>query len=446
MKVMGVLLLTLSGVTPAASVFVGVPDIFAQAGTGAALSLIAGALLVVPIAFIYAELSSAFPVAGGEYVMTGRTLGPAAGYAVLGLTAFLNMLTPAVLALGIAPYLDSFLPALDDRVWAVGVIVVTTLLGVLHIRTNAWVTGVFLALELAALAVLAVLGFGHAVRPASELIAHPVLLNGNALAPASLAAIGLSSSVSVYVFNGFGGAVYFAEEQHDAPRRVATTILWAGAITVAAIVIPVVAVLMGAPDLKDLFSAKNPFGDFIAARGGPVLATAVNIAIAVAILNAVLATILQNGRFFFSTGRDGAWHPMIDRMFLLTHPRFHSPWAATLAAGATAVAACFLGLEKLLMLSGAGLTVTYLVLCWAVIMGRRNGSTLHAPRLSLLHPILPVLGIAGVGFILWMAARDSDNGRPGLIAAAASIGVSLVYYWAVVRRRGAWTIRNPEEG
>ena len=45
----------------------------------------------------------------------------------------------------------------------------TTILGVLHIRTNAWVTGIFLALELLALVVLAVLGFTHVQRPLSEL-------------------------------------------------------------------------------------------------------------------------------------------------------------------------------------------------------------------------------------------------------------------------------------
>jgi amino acid transporter len=102
MRVIGVLLLTLSAVTPASSVFVGVPTVISEAGTGTLVSMLIGALLAVPITCVYAELSSAFPIAGGEYALVGRTLGPAPGFAILGLTVAVNMLAPAVLALGVA--------------------------------------------------------------------------------------------------------------------------------------------------------------------------------------------------------------------------------------------------------------------------------------------------------------------------------------------------------
>src|ERR1700733_6852589 len=92
MRVIGALLLTLSSVTPASSVFVIVPGVIAQAGTGAFISMVAAALLSVPIAYVYAELSSAFPIAGGEYCMVSRTVGRSAGFGTLGLIVFSNML------------------------------------------------------------------------------------------------------------------------------------------------------------------------------------------------------------------------------------------------------------------------------------------------------------------------------------------------------------------
>ena len=95
MRVVGTLLLTISSVTPASSVFVIVPGVI----TGALLSMVAAALLSFPIAFVYAELASAFPIAGGEYCMLGRTLGPAWGFAMLGLILIGNMLTPPFLSL-----------------------------------------------------------------------------------------------------------------------------------------------------------------------------------------------------------------------------------------------------------------------------------------------------------------------------------------------------------
>jgi amino acid transporter len=54
MGIVGVLLLTLSAITPASSVFVIVPGVITQAGSGAFISMFAGALLAVPIAYVYA--------------------------------------------------------------------------------------------------------------------------------------------------------------------------------------------------------------------------------------------------------------------------------------------------------------------------------------------------------------------------------------------------------
>ena len=443
MRVMGVLLLTLSGVTPASSVFIAVPQVIAEAGTGALISMIVGALLVAPIACVYAELSSAFPIAGGEYALVGRTLGPAPGFAILGLTVAVNMLSPAVLALGVAANLAPIFPGLDPTWTAEAIIAATTLLGVLHIRTNAWVTGVFLFLELAALGALTALGAIHARNPLGGFLAHPVVLTGGAFRPASAAAIGLSVSVAIFVYNGFGSAVYFAEEMHEAPRLVARTILWSAIVSVLTVFLPLAAVLAGAPDLKALLASQNPFSTFLDGVGAGWLKTAMGLAVALAILNAVLACILQNSRFFYSSGRDEAWHPVINAAFQATHPRFNSPWIATLAAGGSAMLMCFVGLERLLVLTGAGLAFTYAALCVAAVAGRRNGTSAAAAWRMPVGPLVAGLGLVGSVYALWAEWLDAEVGRISLYATAAFLALSLIYYGAAVRRRGVWTIRDP---
>ena len=443
MRVMGVLLLTLSGVTPASSVFIAVPQVIAEAGTGALISMLIGALLVAPIACVYAELSSAFPIAGGEYALVGRTLGPAPGFAILGLTVAVNMLSPAVLALGVAANLAPIFPGLDPTWTAEAIVASATLLGVLHIRTNAWVTGVFLFLELAALGALTALGVIHAHNPLGGFLAHPVTLAGGGFRPASAAAIGLSVSVAIFVYNGFGSAVYFAEEMHEAPRLVARTILWSGIISVLTVFLPLAAVLAGAPDLKALLGSASPFSTFLDAVGAGWLKTAMGLAVALAIINAVLACILQNSRFFYSSGRDEAWHPVINAAFQATHPRFNSPWIATLAAGGSAMLMCFIGLERLLVLTGAGLAFTYAALCVAAVAGRRNRTSAGAAWRMPLGPLVAGLGLLGSGYALWAEWLDAEVGRVSLYATAAFLAVSMIYYGAVVRRRGVWTIRDP---
>ncbi len=63
--VFGVLFLTLSVATPASSVFVIVPDMLGAAGTGAIWGVLIGGVICVATAYVYAELSSAWSVAGG---------------------------------------------------------------------------------------------------------------------------------------------------------------------------------------------------------------------------------------------------------------------------------------------------------------------------------------------------------------------------------------------
>ena len=167
LRVFGTLLLTLSAVTPASSVFVIVPGVINQAGTGAFWAMILGALLSVPTAYVYAELSSAFPIAGGEYSMAGRTIGHDAAIAIMWLNAFSSLLTPAAFALGAGAFIAVLIPGLNTSAVAIFIILSTTILGILHIRTNAWVTGLFLLVELLALGAITWLG-PHAYPAAAD--------------------------------------------------------------------------------------------------------------------------------------------------------------------------------------------------------------------------------------------------------------------------------------
>ena len=109
--VSGVLFLTLSVATPASSVFVIVPGMLQVAGTGAVWATLIAGLVCVATAFVYAELSSAWPVAGGEYVAVAHTLGPMAGFVMLGVNVFNNLLFPPVAGLGVSAVLGKLVPA-----------------------------------------------------------------------------------------------------------------------------------------------------------------------------------------------------------------------------------------------------------------------------------------------------------------------------------------------
>ena len=444
MKLTGVLLLTLSAITPAASVYVILPGVIQTAGTGTVVALIAASLVGLAIAFIYAELASAYPIAGGEYAFFGRTLGPLVGFTYMAMNAISCGFAPAVLAIGAGNYLRGVWPELPVVPFAVGMCAFATLCGILNIRTNAVITGLFLAVELTALVILGVLGFLHPTRGVAELLLHPVVLKGGMLQAAPVASIGLATAVAIFAFNGSGAAVYFSEEMLDAPKRVARAIVLALVITVAFEFIPTFAVLVGAPDLKALIASPAPFSDFVAARGGRALDIMVSVGVAFATINALIAIVLVFARFFYSTGRDRAWPEPVNRALTRLHPRLHSPWVADLTAGGLATIGCFLPFHLLLVMTGTGVVVMYALLCIGVMAGRRNGSTAHRAYHQPLYPLAPVLGFAALAYVLYTDWLDADVGRPSLIATVALAAVSLAYCLIMRRRRGpGWDITAP---
>ena len=446
MKVTGALLLTLSSATPAASVYVIIPGIIQQAGTGAFLSLAGAALVGLAMAFVYAELSSAYPLAGGEYAILGRTLGPSIGFVFMGMNTVGSTLGPAVLALGASAYIAGVWPGAEPVPVAIGIVAFATLLGILNIRTNALVTAMFLMVEVTVLIVLASLGFAHPHRPVVELIGHPVVLSAGKLIPTPVAMMGLATAIGIFAYNGFGAAVYFGEEMHEAPRRVARTILSALGLIVAFEFLPVAGVLLGAPHLKRLLASQSPFSDFVLATGGPILNAIISLGVALAIVNAVIAIVLVNARFFYSSGRDRVWHAVGNAALIRLHGRFHSPWVATLLAGTLGIASCFIPFHFLLVLNGTGLVVMYALLCLAAIKGRQRGSTAHGAYRMPLYPLPPLLGLLALTYVIYNNFLDRDVGRPSLIATLVVTILATVYYLALRHRRGPeWAMRGPPD-
>ncbi|HWG98138.1 MAG TPA: APC family permease [Pilimelia sp.] len=445
LKVVGTILITLSAITPASSVFIIIPGVVGGAGTGALWSLLAAGVVGVFMAFVYAELSSAYPLTGGEYAIVARTVGRLPGFLVLGLMLVTQLLILAVIGLGVGIYLGVLFPDLHPPTVAAITVLAAVVLGVLDIKINAVVTGIFLAIEMLALVVLSLLGFLNTERSVSGLLFEPVVGDGaGGLAPATLGMIGAATAVAIFAYNGYGSAVYLGEETRGARRGIAGAILWALGITVVAELVPTLAVLLGAPDLDRLLSAGNMMEYFITERGGAGLNTAISLGIAIAIVNAVLAILLLSARLTFSTARDNVWPTPVNRALRSLHPRFGTPWIATIVTGVIAAAVCYVDEQVLFVLTGTSLVVVYAALCVAAIAGRRNGTTAHGAYRMPLFPLPPVVGLAALGYVAYQSARDPEIGRPSLLVTLAVMALSAVYYVAVVRRRGRWELRGAE--
>ncbi|WP_029366553.1 APC family permease [Mycobacterium sp. UM_WWY] len=436
------ILITLSAVTPASSVFIIVPTILLGVGGASVLTMLVGGFAAIFVALCYAELSATYPITGGEYTWAARLLGKPAGFAIFMLTLVSAVLIIAVIALGTGEYLGVAWEGLGGKWIGVAVIVVTTFVALLNIRTNAWVTGIFLAVEIAAVAVVAVLGFVHVERGPAEFL-HAQVATGGVLANVGVGAVVALVPVALFAYNGYGAAIYYVEETKNAAKNIGRVIIVCLFVTVAVEIIPLAAVVLGAPSMTELLSSDAPMNYFLVARGGSTLNVVVSIGIAIAIINAVIAIILQVARQLFASARDRSWPDPIDRVLSAVHPKLHTPVAATLVVGACAVlAASFVPLDWLITATGAGVVAIYLAVALAALRLRRPGARTSAGYRMPLWPLPPIVVIAMMAYVTYQLAVSALS---QLIVAAATIVIGAVYYYAFIhpRRGERWQLADP---
>lgn len=442
--VLGNILITLSGVTPAASVFIIVPVALAGAGSGSFLSYVFGAIVGVFMAFCWAELSAAFPIAGGDYALVwhafrGRFSALAGPVSFITFALYVDFIAfiPAVIALGAATYLGV---VADFNPGVVGAIVMLIASGIaiLNLRLNALITGIFLAVELGAVFTLTVLGFTHAHD--FEALLHPVIgTSTGTLSPLAFSAVLAVTAVAVFSYNGYANAVNFSEETVGSSRNIARAILWSLAITVIAELGPLTAVIVGAPSLAELTTAAVPLQYFIEATSNRIVYVVISLGIVLAILNAVIAIVLSDSRILYSSARDRAWPGPLNRWLMMIHPRLNSPWIATAIVGVLGAILCLtVPLDTLVNLTGASLVADYALIAVAALVARITRATAHSPYRMPIWPLPPLLALGSLAYVF------TQQSNLLLEVTLITMAIGLVYWLVVIlpQRGKAWNLRQ----
>ncbi|MFD0261510.1 APC family permease [Kitasatospora indigofera] len=435
--VVGGTLLTLSCVTPASTLFVIVPDLFSSIGSATALAIAIGSVLCIAVAFCYSELGTLIPSAGGEYAMVGTLAGRLAGWLVFVLSLIVVMIVPSVIALGTADYLAPIVHV-SAPVAGAAVMLAATLAGLLDLRANAWITGIFLVLEVIAAGVVSVLGFSHANAGAPSLVHGVVAGDGGVATTVSMGAIVGAIGIALFITQGFSTAVYLSEELENPRRNVSRTVLWTLAISTAVILVPVAAITVGAPDLQTL--TDGDISGLVTTWSNSAVGTFISLCVALAIINAGIVMVIQNSRVLFASARDKAWPEPVNKAFS-TLGRFGSPWVATLAVGLPGAALCFVKAEMLTEITGVAVTGMYLLVAVATLFSRR-GAHRHASAWRMpLWPVAPVL------LILVLLGIMTQLGVQPLLWTGGITAAATLYWLFYLRPRQDthWVITLPED-
>ena len=442
---LGVIILTLSVLSPGVSVLVSGGAIMTEAGTGTVLAFVLGSLVCYCQTSMAAELGAAYPTAGYDYAAIGHAIGDWAGATTYIASIAAIPLFLSTSAVGIAIYLQPFGIDLSANTITFIVVAVITLLSLLNIRANEGITGIFMLIEGTALLLIAIVGVVHAQPGSAAAVIHPMRIDNGAWVVAGIAITGIAINNASWALAGASQALMFSEDMKR-PETVGRIIMLAFAITVVLETAPMVGVIIGSHDLKAVLSSDSPFEAFLTYYLPDFVLKLVSLSIAIAIFNACLAGFVGIGRNVFSMARTRLFARPINRVLLHLIPKTDAPWVAIVLIGLSTALATYIPLYfKVLVLSG-NYTILTGFYVWGVLAGRRSGRTGIGRYRTPLWPLIPLIGIAivaGEVVVLWL---DPESGRKSLFVCSAIYVLAYCYYrFVLMRRPDGWVMVGPED-
>ena len=441
LRVVGNRTITLSVIGPAASVFASGSIALRQQGSGAFLAFLAAALISGCLAVGWAELGALYPTAGGLYGIVGRVLGRRAGFLALTLQLALFVIVPSAFALAAGQYLNAVWPAVSPRAAALVLLAAAAALALAGIRLNAAVAATLLALELAIILVVSVLGFAHADWSLARTLVDPRVYAADGTAvPATLRMLLAGVALGMGAYAGYGGAVIFSEETQGPRRGIAHAVLAPLGVAVVAELLAITAALLGAPSQAALTTDPAPMSYLVRTLGGDRLVTIVTLALVATFFNILLAVLLEYARILYSSGRDRAWPAPLSRMLGQINATTRTPVVASLAIAVAALALTAVS-DYAAAVTFASLTVvvTFALIALSALVSRLRDPDLLRPYRMPLWPLSPVVALAGVVVtVLLQTGRD-------LAVVAGILAAGLLYDALYLRRRRDthWILLDP---
>lgn len=394
---------------------------------------VVGGVLSLAGALTYAELASAMPGAGGEYVYLTEAYGPLWGY----LYSWTQLSVAksgsiATLATAFFEYTAHFIPEFE-KVWVTAgpfpikygqvfaLCLILFLGGVNYVGVkvggNVQIVVTVIKVGLIAFVILAGLFYAHPAAHAEPMAAPPLQTGFIAALVAAL-----------WAYDGWNNVGMVASEIRN-PRRNLPLALIGGTGLVIAIYMLANWAYFRVLTPAEVAGHKLVAAEMMQRVQGPAGAAAVSIAAMISIFAALNGSILTGARVPYAAARDGLFF----RSAAKVHPAFHTPGVSIIM---------LTGWSSLLVLSGKyddlynfvifGSWILYGMATASVFVLRRKRPDLPRPYKTLGYPVVPALFLVGA-FILEVRTLIDKPQQAILGIVLMLLGLPAYFYWK--RRR-----------
>jgi basic amino acid/polyamine antiporter, APA family len=380
---------------------------------------IAGGIVSLIGALIFAELGSRFPKAGGVYTYLNAAYGPLPAF-LYGwvLLTVVSSGTIASLCVLFAKYTYGFFGfAEDQQHWlAIVTIAVLTLFNTFSLKSSEWFANIGTVLKIAGIFLLLLLalflGEKHILGEAGMAAVAPTKEGGMAGAFVGV----------LWSYTGWHYASFVAGDAKNPQRNIPLAMLF------GAIVVSVIYVLCNLGYLKVLSVEEIQGSDTLAIQAMntiiPGAGTWIGLLIAISVFACAGLYILATPRVINQMAVEGVFFPV----FKKNHPRFGVPLNAIVLQSVWAILLVFVWGKFEALYTYVTITEWFFLMlaCIGIFIIRKKHGKSADGFSTPLYPILPAIFIAVIAWFVYAnATSDDPSAYFGLIA----IPLGIVFYY-----------------
>jgi basic amino acid/polyamine antiporter, APA family len=393
---------------------------------------LAGGVIALCGAFVFAELGTVLPRAGGQYAFFREAFHPLVGF-LHGWSLLLIIQSGATAAVAVAcsEYIARLagLPPKSVTPVAIAILLALVAFHSCGIKPGAVLINIITLGKTAAIAILVIGAFAVADR--SGITFEP-------LVPARLHGPGLVSAFfaglvpAMFAYGGWQNSNFVVEEIRDPERNLPRAILIGVAIVIAVYLSANVAYVhvLSAPTLA---ATPTPAAALATEVLGPRGADALSVLVIISTFGFLNLALMTAPRVYYAMAQDGLFFASVARI----SPRTHVPVAAIATQGIlAAVFALFNTYDRLLGYAVFADWIFFSLAGVALIVFRRTRPDAPRPYRTPLYPLVPIIFVAaGTGIVLNLFVDDPVNAVVG--SAIIAIGVPVFFVWRRLQTRAA---------
>lgn len=302
---------------------------------------IAGGVIALTGAFIYAELADRMPQVGGQYAYLRETYHPLLAF-LYGWVLLLVIQTGGMAAVTIT-FSRYFLELTGIRAadWQIAVVTLTvlTVINCLGVRSGGTVQSVLMVIKI--FAILLLVGAGALLVKTSLFHFRPVI--GEPISPGLLSSFGAAMVPVLFAYGGWQTACFVGGELKE-PRRNLPRALVLGVLGVALLYTGVNFICLRVLGVAGLALNETPASAVMRHAMGPAGAKIIALGIAISTLGFLSQSVLTAPRVYFAMAKDGVFF----RQLAWVHPGTRVPVVAIMLQSVWTVVLLRAPYEKIL--------------------------------------------------------------------------------------------------